>query len=79
MVVEFSELDFQAVEGEGMIIATISVDGNSPIDLVLVVNAFTFEEYDTQFGRDLPSQIAMRAEGIDRAECECTLCDCLLL
>ena len=72
MDVEFSELDFQAVEGEGAIDATLSVDGNSPIDLVLVITPFTFDEYNMQLGRALHPAIALRAAGIDRAECEST-------
>ena len=70
MDVEFSELDFQAVEGEGVIEATLSVDGTTPIDLVLVITPFTFEEYTMQFGRALHPAIAMRSAGIDRAECK---------
>ena len=60
------------MESEGQITVTLSATGNSPIDLKLVVTPFTFDEYETQFGRRLPAEIATRALGIDRAECELT-------
>ena len=58
------------MEGEGVIDATLSVDGTTPIDLVLLITPFTFEEYTVQLGRALHPAIAMRSVGIDRAECK---------
>ena len=73
LTVEFAELDFSAVEGAGTIDVALTVTGSTSIDLVLVITPFTFDEYQTQFGMRLNEDIEMRAQGIDRAECELSL------
>ena len=70
MEIGFAEIDFQQVESAGMINVTLSARGEAPTDLILVIRPFTFEEYRMQFGRRLPPEIQIRAEGVDRAECE---------
>ena len=71
--IEFAEIDFQEVENEGKINVTLSAMGTTSIPLVLVITPFTFDEYRMQFGRPLPDEIAMRSEGINRAECKYNL------
>ena len=68
--IEFAEIDFQEVESEGKINVTLSAMGMTHIPLDLVITPFTFDEYRMQFGRPLPEEIAIRSEGIDRAECK---------
>ena len=67
---QFAEIDFQAVEGEEIIPATLSVTGDASTNISLIVTPYTFDEYEMQFGVSLPTVIADRSEGLDRAECE---------
>ena len=66
----FSEVDFQAVEGEEEINFSLTVMGGTPVDLKLRITPYTFEEYRNQIGIRLPDTIADRAAGLDRAEGE---------
>ena len=70
MTVVFTEVDFQAVEGEERINFNLNVMGPNAVDLTLMITPYTFEEYRTQIGMMIPDTIADRAEGVDRAEGE---------
>ena len=70
MTVEFTEVDFQALEGDGRISFFLNVMGSNAVDLTLMITPYTFEEYQTQTGMMVPDTIANRAEGVDRAEGE---------
>jgi hypothetical protein len=66
--VRFSEIDFQAVEGEQQIDFSLSVMGEVPVELELMITPYTFEEYVNQIGRAIPTAINERAAGVNRAE-----------
>ena len=73
MAVEFADIDFQEIEGEDSIDVTLTVTGNTPIDLELIVTPYTFEGYQMQFGVSLVGEILDRSQGVDKAECELTV------
>ncbi|CAI8009050.1 hypothetical protein GBAR_LOCUS6129 [Geodia barretti] len=66
--VQFTEVDFQAVEGELQIDFRLTVMGAVPVQLELMITPYTFDEYTDQIGRPIPDIIADRADGVNRAE-----------
>ena len=78
MSVQFADIDFQEIEGEDSIDVTLTVTGNTPIDLELIVTPYTFKEYQMQFGVSLMEPILERSEGVDKAECELTVSSVVL-
>ena len=72
ITIEFAEIDFEEVESAGDINVTVTANGESPVDLKLIITPFTFDEYASQFGRNLPTELQVQSEGLDRAECEST-------
>ena len=71
--VQFVEIDFQAIEGQGSIDITLTVTGNTVIPLELIVTPYTFEEYQMEFDVTLMGEILERSQGVDKAECELML------
>lgn len=70
ITIGFSEIDYRVAESEGNINVTVQTGGDSiNANLSLIITPFTFEEYASQIGKNLPNKLQTRAQNLDRAEC----------